>query len=122
MNRFLATAAIVSLTLAPGAIAQTQTTPPSSGTSSGNMSPGGMAGESARTMHATPDQVKRVQTELKGQGLYKGKVDGKAGPQTMAALSTYQKDKDLQQTGTLDQETMNSLMGSSGSSSGQQQQ
>src|SRR6185437_16251772 len=126
MNRLLAAAAILSLAGPPVAFAQTQSPPASSGTSSGKtssgkMSPGGMSMQDSGTGHATPDQVKQAQTELKGEGLYKGKVDGKEGPQTMAALNAYQKEKGLQQTGTLDQRTMNSLMGSSGSS-GQQQQ
>ena len=120
MKRLLATAAIVALTVTPVAFAQSQTTAPSGGTS-GKMSPGGMGMQDSGDAHATPDQVKQVQTELKSQGLYKGKVDGEAGPQTKAALNAYQKEKGLQQTGMLDQQTMNSLMGSSGSS-GQQQQ
>jgi peptidoglycan hydrolase-like protein with peptidoglycan-binding domain len=121
MNRLLAAAAIVALTGAPVALAQTQTTAPSSGASSGNLSPGGMSMQHPGTVHATSDQMKQAQTELKSQGLYNGQVDGKGGPHTKAALTAYQKEKGLQQTGTLDQQTMNSLMGSSGAS-GQQQQ
>ena len=117
MNRILAAAAIVALIGTPVAFAQTQTTPPSLD----NMSPGGMSMQHSGTAHATPDQMKQAQTELKSQGLYEGKVDGKGGPHTKAALTAYQKEKGLQQTGVLDQQTMNSLMGSSGSS-GQQQQ
>jgi peptidoglycan hydrolase-like protein with peptidoglycan-binding domain len=116
MNRLLAAVAIVGLIGTPLAFAQTQTTPPSLDTSSGKMSPGGMSMQDAGNVHATPDQVKQAQTELKNQGLYKGKIDGVAGPKTTAALHAYQKEKGLQQTGALDQQTMNSLAGSSGSS------
>ena len=124
MNRVLATAAILSLTLAPAAFAQSQSpqsSQPSSNTSSGSMSSGSMSSgsmskQSSGTMRASPDQVKQVQSELKSQGLYKGRVDGEAGKQTMAALSSYQKSKGLPATGKIDQQTLDSLTGSSGSS------
>jgi peptidoglycan hydrolase-like protein with peptidoglycan-binding domain len=119
MNRVLATAAILSLTLAPVAFAQSQTpqgSHPSSNMTSGSMSSDSMSKQNSGAMRATPEQVKQVQAELKSQGLYKGRVDGEAGKQTMAALSSYQKSKGLQPTGKIDQQTLDSLSGSSGSS------
>lgn len=118
MNRVLATAAILSLTLALAGFAQAQTTqgnPSSSGTTSGSTTSGTMTKQSSGT-HATLDQVKQIQAELKSQGLYKGRVDGEAGKQTMAALSSYQKSKGLPATGKIDQQTLDSLNGASGSS------
>jgi peptidoglycan hydrolase-like protein with peptidoglycan-binding domain len=125
MKRLLTAAAVATLIASPVAFAQTQTQnpqnpPPSSGTSSGDMSAGGGSMQGSDHTQATPDQVKQAQTELKSQGLYKGKIDGDAGPQTMKSLRAYQKEKGLQQTGMLDEQTMDSLTGTSGSS-GQQQ-
>lgn len=138
MNRLLAVTAVLSLTLSPLALAQTQNpqtqnpqggsmsgTMPNSGmqgSDSGNMpsSTGSMSGSSA-SAHVTPDMAKQVQSELKSQGLYKGAVDGKIGPQTKAALASYQKSKGLQQTRTIDQQTLNSLHGEGSSGSSQQQ-
>jgi peptidoglycan hydrolase-like protein with peptidoglycan-binding domain len=114
MNRVLATAAILSLTLAPAAFAQSQ--PPQGNHPASTTSSGGTSKQSSETMRATPDQVKQIQAELKSQGLYKGRVDGEAGKQTMAALSSYQKSKGLPATGKIDQQTLDSLNGASGSS------
>jgi peptidoglycan hydrolase-like protein with peptidoglycan-binding domain len=57
------------------------------------------------------DEVKQAQQKLKSEGLYKGEVDGIAGPETKQALEEFQKQNGLQQTGSLDQETMSKLTG-----------
>ncbi len=46
--------------------------------------------------------VARVQTILKGLDLYKGEVDGLTGPQTDAAIATYQRIVGLSQTAKVD--------------------
>ena len=53
--------------------------------------------------------VKQAQTDLKNQGLYHGRIDGIAGPQTERALTAYQQKEGLPQTAALDQATMNKL-------------
>ncbi|HEY3918999.1 MAG TPA: peptidoglycan-binding domain-containing protein [Stellaceae bacterium] len=55
------------------------------------------------------DQVKQAQEALQTQGLYRGQVDGKWGPQTRQAVAQFQKQKGLKQTAQLDQQTMNDL-------------
>lgn len=55
------------------------------------------------------DVVKEAQTDLKNQGLYRGRIDGIIGPQTERALAAYQKKEGLPQTAALDQQTMNKL-------------
>ncbi|MDE1969112.1 MAG: peptidoglycan-binding protein [Alphaproteobacteria bacterium] len=61
-------------------------------------------------MHATSAaKVKEAQQALQEAGLYKGKVDGKFGPQTKAAVKEFQKENGLKQTAHLDSATMKKL-------------
>lgn len=55
--------------------------------------------------HADKQELMKAQQKLKAEGLYKGKVDGENGPETMAALKQFQKKSGLQQTGELDEQT-----------------
>lgn len=91
---------------------------------SGSMDQGsmGQAGsgmsESHSAMTGKSGNVKEAQQTLKDQGLYKGKVDGKIGPQTKSALAQFQKQNGLKQTAQLDHPTMKALMQSNSGSSG----
>lgn len=78
---------------------------------SSGMSRGGSA------QNVSPQEVKQAQTELQQQGLYKGKIDGIVGPATKSAISQFQKREGLPQTASLDQQTMQHLMSTSGSGS-----
>lgn len=70
-------------------------------------------------MTTNADEVKQAQQKLKDDGDYKGAVDGKAGPQTMAAIKEFQQKNGLSQTGKLDQQTADKLgLGSMSESSG----
>ena len=51
-------------------------------------------------------QVKQVQQQLKTAGLYNGAIDGKIGPKTKQAVSEFQQQNGLTQTGTVDRQTM----------------
>jgi len=53
--------------------------------------------------------VAEVQTVLKGQGYYRGEIDGLVSPLTQAALAAYQTAKGLFPTATLDQPTLETL-------------
>jgi len=53
--------------------------------------------------------IATIQGRLAREGYYKGKVDGVLGPSTRYALVGYQSSKGLQITGTLTQETLQSL-------------
>jgi peptidoglycan hydrolase-like protein with peptidoglycan-binding domain len=55
------------------------------------------------------DNVRQAQEALQDQGIYKGQVDGKMGPQTKHAIAQFQKQKGLKQTAQLDQPTMSDL-------------
>jgi peptidoglycan hydrolase-like protein with peptidoglycan-binding domain len=50
--------------------------------------------------------VMEAQQDLRSAGLYKGKIDGIAGPETTQAVKNFQQKNELPQTGMLDQATM----------------
>jgi peptidoglycan hydrolase-like protein with peptidoglycan-binding domain len=50
--------------------------------------------------------VRQAQSELKREGLYRGKVDGIAGPETKQAITAFRQREGLQQTAHLDQATV----------------
>ena len=53
--------------------------------------------------------VRRVQRELKAQGLYEGHVDGRYGPETRNAIEQFQRSHNLTPSGQPDQETLAAL-------------
>jgi hypothetical protein len=74
---------------------------PSPAASSGSSEPPAQAASAA--------QVKDAQQELKKEGLYHGKIDGIAGSETKHAVTAFQQREGLQQTATLDPETLDKL-------------
>jgi peptidoglycan hydrolase-like protein with peptidoglycan-binding domain len=50
--------------------------------------------------------VRDAQHELQREGLYHGQIDGVLGPETKQAIAAYQAREGLQQTATLDQDTV----------------
>ena len=61
------------------------------------------------------DEVKNVQAKLIEQGYLEGSADGSFGPKTENAVIVYQAKNGLEATGTVDEATYNSIMGTSGS-------
>jgi len=57
----------------------------------------------------TRNQLKQLQQELKSAGLYKGAVDGRMGRETKQAISQFQQQNGLNQTGMPDQQTLAAL-------------
>ena len=55
------------------------------------------------------DMVRQVQTRLQQAGTYSGNIDGLWGPQTEAAVRSYQQQHNLNATGQLDGDTLASL-------------
>ena len=58
---------------------------------------------------SSPEMIRRAQTALKYEGYYEGPEDGTMSPRVSNALKTYQKEKNLPQTGDLDPKTAGSL-------------
>lgn len=63
----------------------------------------------AATPEVSPRLIKRIQTTLKQQGLYNGRIDGVWGPQTQSAIHGYQQAHNLNNSGELDSATLASL-------------
>jgi len=59
-----------------------------------------------RKLRVFVETLRRIQEVLKQQGLYSGKVDGKFGKGTSAAISAYQKKRKLPNTGLPDGPTL----------------
>lgn len=69
-----------------------------------------------RAYHSNSEVV-AAQSVLKRQGLYHGRVDGKIGPKTKAAIAKFQKENGLHQTARLDRRTMHELLSMAGTGS-----
>ena len=87
--------------------------PATPGVTPGIAPPAGAAPHHRRMAQSMRD-IKAAQKALKEDGLYKGKIDGKFGPQTKAAVAEFQKQNDLKPTAKLDKETMSKLMAGGG--------
>lgn len=61
------------------------------------------------------DTVRQLQEQLQNQGYQVGQIDGVMGPRTQQALTSFQRDQNLQATGQPDQQTMAALGIESGS-------
>jgi hypothetical protein len=66
-------------------------------------------GYDASTDPYSVSTVSAVQSQLAGQGYYRGVIDGVYGPKTRAALTRYQSNHGLQVTGSLTAATLQSL-------------
>src|SRR5436190_5848877 len=95
----------------------TAQSPPSSAQmpSSGTLSQGSQ-GQSA-PVNLSQTEIQQVQQQLKGAGLYRGSVDGAMGPETKQAVSQFQRQNGLDQTGLVDQQTLSALSTQSGAGS-----
>jgi peptidoglycan hydrolase-like protein with peptidoglycan-binding domain len=100
----VATAAVLAFGIAGSQVGHTQT-PRSTA----------MPPQSTTSETAVPEsQVKQAQQQLKAAGLYKGTLDGKMGSDTQQAIEQFQQKHGLPATGTLDEQTMAALQGSTG--------
>jgi len=57
------------------------------------------------------NEVRQVQQQLKSEGLYRGRIDGKMGRGTHLALSRFQQRNGLHRTASLNRMTVNRLSG-----------
>jgi len=83
---------------------------PAPATNGGSMGQAPKASTTHAATHAmSATKVKDAQQALQEAGLYKGKIDGKFGPQTKAAVKEFQKQNGLKPTAHLDSATMKKL-------------
>jgi peptidoglycan hydrolase-like protein with peptidoglycan-binding domain len=57
----------------------------------------------------SPDQIKQVQEALEQKGFHVGRADGVVGRETRQAASNFQREQKLQQTGQIDEQTLQAL-------------
>lgn len=136
MQRFLTAAAVVSTmalatsglalaqgattspsgTINPSTAAHATTTPgtPSAGMTNPSSSTNGESAQNQPGDTGSSHDIRQAQEQLKQQGLYKGRVDGKMGPETAQAISKFQEKNGLPQSSQLDQQTMAKLGGGNG--------
>jgi peptidoglycan hydrolase-like protein with peptidoglycan-binding domain len=62
-------------------------------------------------MNASSTEIRQAQQQLQNQGFYHGQIDGIVGPETEQAIGQFQLKNGLSQTATLDQPTMDKLLG-----------
>ena len=64
--------------------------------------------DATTVVKTTPEQVRKIQKALLNAGFNPGPADGRIGPKTMAALESFQKQKNLA-TGQITKETLQAL-------------
>jgi peptidoglycan hydrolase-like protein with peptidoglycan-binding domain len=98
----------------------TAVTAPSAAPASPSMTPGAAPQASTQapssangfwSRNISQDEVRQAQQQLQAQGLYRGPIDGKVGPEMQRALARFQRQNGLRPTGTLDERTMARLEG-----------
>ncbi len=105
-----AIAAAICLALTPTAFAGGDKTAPKAD---------GSSAHSSMSSSASAETIRQAQQKLMDQGQNPGPIDGIMGPQTQAALKSYQEAKGMTASGNLDQQTMASLgVDASGKASG----
>lgn len=134
MNRTLTAAVALAAGLGLAGMAHAQTNAPTNqpmGASPGaqgtqTMSPSGAGAQSQagrnqgmQQASVSPSEIQQAQQELKSQGLYRGQVDGRNGPETQQAVMAFQRQHGLPETAQLDQQTLSQL-NSGGQDQGQQ--
>jgi peptidoglycan hydrolase-like protein with peptidoglycan-binding domain len=82
---------------------------------SASVAPAATVAPAVETPEVSPGLIKRVQTSLKAQGIYKGRIDGVWGPQTQSAIHGYQQSHNLTDSRELDSQTLASLKTASAS-------
>lgn len=92
--------------------------PPASGTSQYAPNAGADMPGVSGLPQINRSEVRQAQEQLRDQGLYHGKIDGALGPETKQALQQFQQKNGLPVTATLDQQTMDKLLGNTGPGQG----
>lgn len=84
---------------------------PNSGSNMPAMSQPAQNAENPSGESLSKPEIQQAQEQLRDQGLYHGNIDGILGPETKQALQQFQQKNGLRVTATLDQQTMDKLLG-----------
>ena len=79
------------------------------GYGSENVYEGRLANDSSSDHQQGASLPTAVQRQLAKRGYYKGTADGNFGPASRSALSRFQRDNDLKETGRIDEDTLEAL-------------
>lgn len=98
-------------TAEPGATTQPASPSASGSTDTNQPYAAGTTPSAPAAANFTKSDIRQAQEKLRQNSLYRGKIDGLVGPEMQQALQQYQQKNGLPVTATLDQATMNSLLG-----------
>jgi peptidoglycan hydrolase-like protein with peptidoglycan-binding domain len=117
-NLMLATASVFALSVAgAGMVHAADTGTPGATTQAPSTTMPSQQGQAGTPVNLSESQIRQVQQKLKTTGLYSGQIDGRMGPDLKEAISAFQMQHRLPQTGAIDQPTMAALNSSSSSGS-----
>jgi peptidoglycan hydrolase-like protein with peptidoglycan-binding domain len=94
-------------------------TPPAATTPTQSPTKNTTAMSTHRTMRMGRSEVIQAQRQLRADHLYRGRLDGRFGPETRTALRHFQQQNHLPLTARLDSRTMQSLTGGATNQAGQ---
>lgn len=71
--------------------------------------PAPMPAATPQNVELSPSLIRRVQTVLKRDGMYRGRVDGIWGPATQRGVTQFQQKNNLQASGSIDGPTLDAM-------------
>jgi len=107
----LTTVSVLSLGVGAGMSLAADTTNVAPNAGSNIPAVSGTPSYSTTAMNSSSAEIRRAQQQLQNQGFYHGQIDGIVGPETEQAIGQFQLKNGLRQTATLDQPTMDKLLG-----------
>jgi peptidoglycan hydrolase-like protein with peptidoglycan-binding domain len=113
-NLTLATASVIALGVGGAGIAHAAATSNAPGSNMPDLS--GTAQSSQNAVSVSENEILQAQQQLRAQGFYNGPIDGLLDTKTKQALERYQRENGLNETATLDQATLHSLLENTGRS------
>lgn len=106
----LATISMLALGLTSAGVVNAQ----SSSSSTSSIPSSSTQSSAVTSQKHTQSDIRQAQEQLKSTGLYKGKVDGEMGTETKQAISQFQQQRGLNETGDLDEQTLAALTSNQG--------
>jgi peptidoglycan hydrolase-like protein with peptidoglycan-binding domain len=102
MKKLILAASVLALGMAGTGVGHAQTAGPAG---SGSV----QTEQGPRSEQTSQDQIRQAQQKLTSAGLYNGPLDGEMNAETRQAVSQFQQQRGLPQSGTLDRQTLAAL-------------